>query len=710
MSEPRIHSPGDAGTARHSKGTMKQSISFAALLLALVVGACLGVRTISSFDIGYHLAYGEHALATGNLVDSSPEIYTVTPQTVTDAKELPPGCWIDETDTFRFPNANWGSQIVFALTHRLGGMIGLCILQAGIVLAIFLVATITMHRLGLSATWKSVGVLLIAMTAYERLLLRPELLGFLLLAIQLFLLLPIWQGREILSWRRIVALTLLQLLLVNLHSYWMIGAGLTVAALAGQAISTRRQHSTSDASTARASLRRRLGILLGAQLAVGFANPWTWRLVALPVQTLAFFRRHKISTGDVRAGGHPWSIIGEFLPPWESPFADMVATKIFLVVLALVLVALIVATLRKQWPVVFLLIGLTAVSMAMRRNIAPGAILLVPVALTYLAQLLGKWSLWRKLAAMPVPPVATTITVGFLAAGLVGAITTNRFYFDQRRVDRFGLGVSHINVPILAAHWLNATQPTGRLWTDYDASSNLYYFTRYADRPEQPHPRVPILTNTWAYPPNVMAEVLNDSRGQRPFGETVRKYGIEIVALRVSATATPLVVTLASDPNWSLVHLDALHAIWIRKYGPNAALAQTYAISRDSFDLSAFCEQLRRQDSEASYAFHVAGVTLQRLGWFTKAIHLLQSAVAQTPGYAEAWFELGACYAFRSQEKRGKKITSENLYVVMKDLDQARRCFQRCLALHPPKEYCDKANDFLEGVQKDIRFITQPGR
>ena len=37
----------------------------------------LGTRTLTSVDLGYHLAYGEHALTTGELVDHNPYLYTL---------------------------------------------------------------------------------------------------------------------------------------------------------------------------------------------------------------------------------------------------------------------------------------------------------------------------------------------------------------------------------------------------------------------------------------------------------------------------------------------------------------------------------------------------------------------------------------------------------------------------------------------------------
>ncbi|MBN1941658.1 MAG: hypothetical protein JW849_00015 [Phycisphaerae bacterium] len=657
----------------------------AVLLLALGAGACLGVRTLSSPDLGYHLAYGEQFLQSGHIVDSSPEIYTLDSAALARAGELPPGAWIDQAGVYRFPNANWASQVLFALVHRLGNAIALGVLQAGLTAGVLLIATIAMRRLGLTATWSALGILLIAATAYERFMLRPELVGYFVLAVQFALLIPAWRGEGTLRRRRIATLVLLQLLFVNLHSYWLLGLGLTLSCLLGEAVRKmlpRRGDSPADTSN---TLLGRLGALFVLQAGVSFVNPWWWRLAVLPAQTLAYFSRHHISAAEARPGGHPWSVIGEFFRPLESPFTDIVATKAFFVLLAIVLVGLLCATLRRRWSAVFLLAGATAVSLSMRRNIAPGAILLTPAALACVAEWLPSRRVWKKLAAFPAAHAAAAGALGCVAAVLLGAVVTNRFYFEQRRADRFGLGISLLNTPVLTAQWLSAVQPKGRLWTDYDASSNVYYFTQFPD-PSDPakktHPKVPILTNTWAYPPDVMAEVFDVSRGMRPFRDAVKRYGIEVVVLRVwrftaepdpsRPKQIPLALALSADSNWALVYLDALHAVFLRKDGSNRVLAFKTELMPENFDVQAYIQRLREMDSIPAFALYQGGKTLSLLGWNAVAIQVLQQATQADPHYAEVWYELGLCHA-----RLGKQ------YYSLASYQQAESCILESLRLKP---------------------------
>ena len=191
-----------------------------AMLAGIAAAGSLGVRSVSSVDIGYHLMYGQEFLRTGKLVDSSPNIYTI-PEDFSNL-DLPPGSWIDSEGTYRFPNANWLTQIIFAGVYKMGGAVGLSVLRLVLVLGIIIISAITMCRLGVPVVLAGAGVLLIALVAEERFLLRPELVGYLILVAQLCILVPDALKSRGLSWAKILLLVVLQLLLVNLHSYWML--------------------------------------------------------------------------------------------------------------------------------------------------------------------------------------------------------------------------------------------------------------------------------------------------------------------------------------------------------------------------------------------------------------------------------------------------------------------------------------------------------
>jgi tetratricopeptide (TPR) repeat protein len=266
---------------------------------------------------------------------------------------------------------------------------------------------------------------------------------------------------------------------------------------------------------------------------------------------------------------------------------------------------------------------------------------------------------------------------------LIYSITTQRFYADERSPTRFGMGISRVVTPVEAAAWLNdpAHGPKGTMWTDYDSSSDLYYFTR-------PHRDVPILTNTWAYPPQVMAEVLGVCRGEIPFEQVQRKYDLQIAVLSVGRSSAALARRLAENASWKLVFLDGLYVVFLRADGPNAEIAAKFAISAEAFDrpefLAAYLEHLKSLDPVGYNALHLGGLTLYHMGWDDGAIAVFGAAAGAAAAVnaddraAESWDMMGLCLA-----RRGTARLERLDQLGRKDWDEARQCFLRALDMRP---------------------------
>lgn len=703
---PETHGPNESNRAI-------DFFNLAVMLICIATGAILGVRTIGSPDIGYHLAYGEKFLRDGSPVDSSPELYTLGANAteVEEKRDTPgPGCWYDSSGRYRFPNANWLSQVIFALVNRLGGMVGLSIFGGLVVLGIFSASALTMRRLGVSAMWTGAGVLLIAMTAYERFNLRPELLGYLILVCQFSLLLPNALEGKGLSRPGIAVIALLQLLLVNLHSYWLLGVAITISLFAEELFRLAWQKFFVKNGTRAAldpNLLRRtkiLAFLLGIQFLLAFANPWTWRIAALPFQTLIFFRQHHITTVLTGPGAHPWSAIGEFFPPLYkglNGFAGLWATYGLYMMIVLSLAGIVIGTILRKWAMIFLLAGFLAISLSMRRNIASGAMIIIPITLAIAGIVIKKISRKFRFLKLPVIKLAGGTAVLIFAIALIFSVVTNKFYFSERRTERFALGASLTTMPISAARWLSENKPKGQVWTDYDISSNVYFLVK-------PHPKMPILTNTWAYPPRIMAGVLDVARGLEPFEKLELQYDIQAVAISINSFTAgnradgkiPLVLQLLKRRDWSLVHIDARHVVFLKNSGPNKALAQKKIIQPWDLDMPAFIAELKKQDPVPAYSLQLAAVTLQRLKWFHQAIEIFNAVIIEDPNYHEAWFEMGASCALYAQIKMRSGLVDEARKLFLK----AQTCFQNCLKLEPDYEYA-KIN--LRYVRKDLQQFSR---
>ena len=121
-----------------SESTVRKIAAAIAIGSALTCLFLLSLRTLSSVDLGYHLAYGEHAIQTGELVDHNPFLYTLPPQDLAPSLRPEPGpaSWYDDQGRYRFPNSNWLSQVLMAAVFQWWGETGLCLLNATLVLGI----------------------------------------------------------------------------------------------------------------------------------------------------------------------------------------------------------------------------------------------------------------------------------------------------------------------------------------------------------------------------------------------------------------------------------------------------------------------------------------------------------------------------------------------------------------------------------------------
>ena len=122
----------------------------------------------------------------------------------------------------------------------------------------------------------------------------------------------------------------------------------------------------------------------------------------------------------------------------------------------------------RRWGWLLIMAGMTIVSLSMRRNIAPGAMVLVPLSLASLA---AAWPLLRKRVErgrLARAIGACTLAAGVAAIALGGwwtfSVVTQRFYASERKSLRFGWGISRTIVPMDAAEWINANRPAGRVF------------------------------------------------------------------------------------------------------------------------------------------------------------------------------------------------------------------------------------------------------
>ena len=659
-------------------------VTGAAVCSAGLLAVLLAIRPLSSTDLGYHLAYGEHFLETGQIVDTNPYVYPISLDPRGGQDDLGPGCWYDADGGYHFPNANWLTQVAMAGVYRHGGDVGLCVLQIALIAGTFALAVVVMRRLGLPWLLTAAGLTVMALGSYSRFHLRPELVSYLLLTGQLAILV----GRDRPSVWSVAALVAIQLLFVNLHSFFILGVAFTGAFLLDDLLRWwwRRMARAPADEAARAGNRRvvLLAAALAGQVLVCFVNPWTWRIVVLPAQTLAFMRLHGITGGGPGDSTHPWAQIGE-LSSALSRAAFATATTVLWLVLVLAAAAAVAAIVRRRWAWLALIGGVIAAAMSVRRNIALASLLATPIVLAALWEVLrdplGKIApRLRRRCVLAIGGVLLLVT-----AWCHFSVATHRFYYAEYLPARLGVGMAELPVPVGPARWINEHQPAGRLWCDFNSSSNIHFLTR-------PHRGVPVMTNTWANPPSTMDQALKLGQNRLDFADAARRYDLQIVVISTYYPGTqPLIRDLSADSAWVVTFLDAGHVIFLPANGANAELARRCAITPRSLDLDAYKTALAAADPMPAYSTYLGGLTLYCLNWPTPAIAVFEEAVRLDSRHARAWNMLGLCHAIRGT----KRLQRHEIAAGKADLYEAAKCFRTAQDID--------AN--LEGVRENLSLV-----
>lgn len=625
-------------------------------VLAMVLSAALilGLATfeLASVDLGYHLAYGREFLDHGSIVERDPFIYA--------------------TDNHRFVNANWAGQVIFAWIERRGGVVALCLLQIGLVAAIFAALGCAAWRLGaraagLSLTWLFAGIL-----AYERFSLRPELFSHLLLALLVLLLLgPIRRHRL-----RIAGAAVLQVAWVNLHSYFLVGPLLTTAFLSGHLLERAWPARVSRPTSLPRHAARWLAIILAVQLAACLVNPRGLDGALFPLRTLEFLREQGVSAGGPGAAPtSPWATISEFHSPLNYVGYSISRRTIDAWLLALVLSvpAAFVALAQRRLAHGAALLLVVLMSFSMRRNIAPMAVVAAPLLVTLLRDVAVTW-VNSDVARRRLSAAACLLSIA-LAAAWLPRVLNGRFYFDERRILRtFGIGWHARAVPVEACRWMDSQadiQP--RVFADFYSSSNLLAFIPCK-------PFVYVDTNTFAYTPEALATAQAICNGAADHVAFFREHGVNIVLLHADDSSLPLARKLTVDPDWALAWYDTAFVIFLRRIPAHAAVIASSRCTPDRLDPDAWIASAERRGVVSGLEIALrAGVPFV-LGWYEPAARLFGDAVRREPLFAEAWLNLGVCHAMLANAAIRQRAADA---LIRERLELAIRCFETVLQIDP---------------------------
>jgi hypothetical protein len=626
---------------------------YAGLAACIAVGVLLGALgwfKLGDVDTGYHITYGNHFLNAGHIVDRDPRLYP--------------------DNAVKFVNANWGSQVVMALAYRAGGPAGLIVLRTLLLGGIFAMMALLVRRFTRGHIWIALAWLLSGLAGYERFSMRPELFSY---ALMMACLVMLTGGA--LTRRRLITLGILQLLWVNLHSYFLIGPLLTGAfVLPALWRWVRTRYSPEEAAAS--SLARGLLLSLLIQVSACVINPWHLHGAIFPFATLDYLRQADVlGSTPGHTGSSAWSLISEFHSPfsYHGERSSGRTIEAYYVAIAVSIAGLVVLFCVRRPGEAFCVLLLLLMSTQMRRNIAQFALVAAPLSMGAFAALMP----WSRISRLLTLAGRTTVALLVIAAAgnWLMQLVDGRFYYSERRITReAGAGFSELTFPEPACKWI-AGQPDlqAKLFVDYFSSSNslLWLPERF---------KLFVDTNTFACDERTLDRAFGLGLGKIDHTELFDRHGINAVMLHCGPDTQELVKIMVKDDfHWAIVYFDRTCVIFARRMMEHVKLILANQVSP---------EQLRSQDwiartSGSARAKALALGTIANvpvcLRWWAQAAALLEEATRLADDYDDAWMQLGACYGnLANAAARTNQFKDAGTYYA-----RALKCFDRVLVILP---------------------------
>jgi len=387
-------------------------------LAALAIS--LSLHQIRSYDYWWHLLTGALIAETGSVPQVDPYTYTVA-----GAR------WID---------VHWLYQLGLHGVFELGGHEAVVLAKAALVLAMLgLLGGVGRRRGRGFVTAGALGLLLLV--ACLRIMPRPELVSFVLLAAVVALLERFARRGD--CW--LYAIVPIQLVWANLHGLFALGVALCALHLLAEGL---RPLLKRDASLRPQRVRRLAAVTVLAAL-VSVANPNGLEAALYPLRQLAMI-------GPAAQRDALGLFSAELAPPFGGPGPLVPLHASFFVALA----GLSLLAMGLNWRRLEVRDGLTwlaflVLALGAQRNVAIFGIVAVPV----LVRNLNAWLDRHPLGGAGRLSAAAGVTL--LLAVLAADAARGGFYPRLRILREPGLGFMRAMVPIAAADWIEAWRPPG---------------------------------------------------------------------------------------------------------------------------------------------------------------------------------------------------------------------------------------------------------
>jgi tetratricopeptide (TPR) repeat protein len=452
-----------------------------------------------------------------------------------------------------FVDHEWLYQIVLTLAYKLGGfsLLALLVVGATLTLAVALARVVPDKR-----GFASFAVTIFVFCAYRRFILRPELIGFLGIALNLFILERTVLSRRKLAIKAAGVLLIYQWIWVACHGTFILGPAICLCYLVEAG--ARNLRATRGLSRFLGFRHRARGLspllfLLGAEITFCFLTPYGVDGAMYPFKKLA-------------GAGVEAARIVELQSPFRNIGALTFDAQAFLFMVILSLFAAVYRQLKDRGRLSHLLVfvGLLLISFRFARTLPFGA------AGMMLLVIYGGRDLHRSLAMRTngYSSVLSAIKI-LLIAALLGA----SYFSWQGSLHRNGLFENRLGLREAgffryrgAVKFWDDKPPNGKMFNGFGMGHSLL-FSRLGKTPK-PF----ICSNTDLYSRVFYDEYWEVMSGRSGFDAYFKKYQISDVILDHRTTPGP-VQRLGSNPNWQAVYFDPQCVVFRRsKDGANEKL------------------------------------------------------------------------------------------------------------------------------------------
>jgi hypothetical protein len=457
----------------------------------------------SDGDLARHLRHGEWMLQHHRLITADPFSYTKGGQP--------------------FVAFEYGSQLAYALAHRVGGLAAVTVLAALLIAAAYALITRFMLRRGVEPLLAGLVTTAAIITGMGHWLARPHLFTLVAVPLLLELLSPVGQWRY---W----PFAILFAVWVNLHGGFVYGLVLIGIFLAAAVIDALR----SSGGPWRSAAVRRYAGALGLGAASALANPWG---VGVYRHIVSMFGDHYIIDHTA-----------EFASP---DFHDL-ASKFFLILLVAVMAA---AFLNRRAPTVTVLMTVAGVYLALvhQRNATLFGLTALPLVAMHLdpawrsARFLGKL---RRGAEAGAKGASTAAWVGAVSALAIALGAAHGRVGSRQWV---GNAFSPERLPMAAVAAARSAGLTGRVFSDFGWGGYLLYAW-----PEQ---KVFIDGGTDFYGGDLMRNYGIIRTIEPGWWDLVRQWNF---ALMIVSPEAPIASELTRDHGWRYWYCDRTAVVLLR--------------------------------------------------------------------------------------------------------------------------------------------------